>query len=95
MAGASAPARGSRRGPGNRSFDAKQNPFQPFVAQHVTGADATDRDAALCKPCLTTLVVPRRRGSIVYEPVHLDCQTGRRTIEIEDVRSDRVLPAKA
>ncbi len=37
----------------------------------------------------------RLRVGIVRQPIHLNRQTGRRTIEIENVRPDRVLTAKA
>ena len=77
------------------SFDVEQNPFQSLVAQHVASADAQDRYRSSCQPCLTTLILPLLRGGIVCEPIHLNCQPHRRTIEIEDVGSDRVLPAKA
>jgi hypothetical protein len=80
---------------GSRSFDAQQNPFQSLVPQHVAGANAQDPHPSLRKPCLATLIVAHLCGAIVCEPVHLDRQPGRRTIEIENVRPDRVLPAKA
>jgi len=80
---------------GNRSFDAEEDPFQPFVPQHLTGADPQDRHSLSRKPCLTSLIVAHHRGGIVCEPVHLDRQTGIRTIEIKYVRADRVLPANA
>jgi hypothetical protein len=99
--GSSPAARGRWRaklaggGAGGGSFDVKENPFESLIAQDVADADAQDHYPSLRKPCLTTLIVAHPSSGVVREPIHLNRQTGRRTIEVENVRSDRVLPAKA
>jgi hypothetical protein len=74
---------------------ARSTRFQRFILQHISGEDAEDGDAPPRKPRVTTFIAARLRGTIVCEPVYLDRQAGRRTIKIENIRSDRVLPAHA
>ena len=81
-------------GDASRSFDANKNPFQSLIPQHVAGADAQDHYPPSRKPCLAMLIVARPRSGVVRESIHLNCQSGRRTIKIENIGSDRVLPAK-
>jgi hypothetical protein len=99
--GSSSAARGRWRakraggGAGGSAFDENENRFQSLILQDVTGANPQDRHLSSRKPCLSTLIVmPLGRG-VVCEPIHLNRQTGGRTIKIENTRSERVLPAKA
>jgi hypothetical protein len=75
-------------------LDDPQNPVQRFIAQHIGGANAQDPHPLLRKPCITSLIVPDLCAAIVRHPIHLNRKPCRGT-EIENVRTDRVLPAKS
>jgi hypothetical protein len=88
--GSSPAARGRWRakrvggGAGGGSLDPNENRFQSLILQDVTGANTQDRHPLLRKPCLTVLIVAQLSNGVVCKPVHLDRQTRRRTIKIEN-----------
>jgi hypothetical protein len=76
-------------------FDTDKNPLQPLVAQYVGGGYPQDPDAPSGQKPITALVMTYLRYRVVRKPVYLNRQTRGGAIEIEDVRSDWMLPAKA
>jgi hypothetical protein len=66
-----------------------------LILQNVTGAKAQYPHAALRKPFLPTRISMCFGDGIMREPVYLNREARRRAIEIENIRSDRVLPPKA
>jgi hypothetical protein len=50
---------------GSRLFDAKQDPLQRFVSQHVAGANTHHPHPSFRKPCLAALIVVNLRDGVV------------------------------
>src|SRR5205814_1429773 len=79
----------------NRMFNNEENSFQRLIRQYIAGANAHHPDALFGKPCPTPLIVAHHSGAIMRAAIHLDRQPDSRTVEIQNVRSDGVLSAKA
>ena len=76
-------------------LDVEKNSFQTIVLQYVFGEDTQDGHAALGEPCRPTLVASELGIDIMHRSIHFDRQPRGRTIKIQNVRSDRMLSAKA
>jgi hypothetical protein len=60
----------------------------------IACGNSYNRDAAFLKPGIALKIALRTRAHIVTDPVDLDCKLRLGAIEIEYVRSNRMLPAK-
>ena len=69
--------------------------LQRLVPQHVCRRDTKNSYSAVCQPTITLLIVPRLLFVVVRQTIDLNRKPHRRTIEIEDVRANRVLPPES
>jgi hypothetical protein len=87
----------SRRGPSPALHQSRQNLLDNFlfVSKHVSVPKAHHAIALLLQPPRAPLVVQSQSIEAVLFAVKLHDQSCGRTIEVYDIGSDRVLPAKA
>ena len=65
------------------------------VCKDLFGCDAHDFDPVIVQPLRATFVPLRARAKIVRGPVNFDAELCGGAIEIEHIRSGRMLPADA
>jgi hypothetical protein len=64
------------------------------IMKHVLCGDAKYVDAPALEPFSADIVALRPVDEIMGSAIDFDRKFGRRAIEVEDLRPDRVLPAK-
>jgi len=70
---------------------ASNTPFEPLLIKDIAGRKAKQVDAPLRQPRVALRVMNRLFGIVMRRSIDLHRQAGRRTKEIDDVRSDRML----
>jgi hypothetical protein len=65
------------------------------MAQQICRDDAQNLDPAPLQKSITLLIVSDLSGAVMREAIDLDSQTDRWVVKVENVRPERVLPAKA
>jgi hypothetical protein len=68
--------------------------FHRPIVEYLGGRDAQHSNALLIQPCVSPLVMQSLRDEIMCCSVYLDCQLGGGAVEIQNVRSGRILAAK-
>src|SRR4051812_40025975 len=82
-------------GGGGRLLDTIQNMLQIVVAQDVGGSDSHHSDLSGGEPAVTAFIVFRLLLVRVRHSIDLNREPSGRTIEIENVGTDRMLSAKS
>ena len=72
--------------------DVRQHRLEIF--QHIAGRDPQHRKAIFFKPLVSQEIVRRPVAKVVRYPIHFDREPRLRTVKIEHVPADGVLPPK-